>query len=230
MAEDPFGFLPALGIFRGRIQVQLVLMEWQMEPGAFCPVLLLHIAGEASPSHICHLLVELHGEITPWGRKCGRTASSHPLTPEPRQTGNIHQDQDPQRDGRTWWRSSGWRISGTQLLDVAPSQDPSRRGSTSIPADPCASAGRQPVGQDTRIWGSGYPWILLECSWGAPAVPDGDPIPIPEQSPMAQSVLWDPRTHCPPCPGSGLPWFVQILTLAFPLPSLAPHRVRRHWV
>lgn len=114
--------------------MQLVLMEWQMELGAFCSILLHHIAGEASPSHICHLLVELHGEITPWGRKCGRTTSSHPLTPEPRQTGNIHQDQDPQRDGRTCWRSSRWRISGTQLLDVAPSQDPSRRGSSLHPS------------------------------------------------------------------------------------------------
>lgn len=29
-----------------------------------------------------------------------------------------------------------------------------------IPADPCATAGKEPVNQDTAIWGSKYPWIL----------------------------------------------------------------------
>lgn len=148
--------------------MQLVLMEWQMGLGAFCSVL-LHIVRETSPSHICHLLVKL--QRAPWGRTCGRTVSSHPLTPEPWQRGNIHQDQ-----------LRGTAGPGAVVPDVFMMLEDSwhsaagggiQPGPSCIPADPCAT-GKQPVGQDTRIWGSKCPWILTSCVLGAPAVPDGD--------------------------------------------------------
>lgn len=65
----------------------------------------------------------------------------------------------PQRDSRTWWWSSrciygagGFLAPSCWMWHPArlhPGVDPA-----CIPAEPCATAGKQPMGQDPRIWGS----------------------------------------------------------------------------
>lgn len=56
---------------------------------------------------------------------------------------------------------------------------------------------------------SNHPWEPLVCC-------------------LMVTLLQDSRTYCLTCSDPGLGWFVQILTLAFPILSLPPHMVRDH--
>lgn len=174
--------------------MQLVLLEWQMELGAFCSILLHHIAGEASPSHGCHLLGKPQRESS-----LEKEMWQNSLFPCPHPSAMAEREYPPgsgssegQQELVVEFQMCLWRcrIPGTQLLEVASSQDPSWCGSILHPSRSlghCWQTACGPGNQDLgfRIFMDSH---QLWC-WGAPALPEGDPIPIPEQSPVAQPVL-----------------------------------------
>lgn len=167
----PLDFCLPFAFSEKESKMQLVLLERQMELGAFCSILLLHIAGEASPSHICHLLVKLHRERE--FLRQGNVAKQ----PLPMPSLQCHGREGISTSIRILRGAAG---AGGGVPDVfmvlEDSWQPAAGGArihpgmdpACIPADPCATAGKQPGGQETRIWGSGYPWVPTSCGPGEP--------------------------------------------------------------